>query len=202
MKMLLFSDIHADTRALESLMNVEADAYFCAGDLVNWGRGLETVGDIMKRRAGKVYVIPGNHESESDIRLFCARFGFHAMHGRMMEFDGVRVAALGYSNPTPFDTPGEYSEAELERRLAEFQGYGPQVLICHCPPKDTPLDGTPKGLHFGSSAVADFIKQNQPQMFFCGHVHECAGVEARLGETIGRNLGKDGFLLDFANIKS
>jgi Icc-related predicted phosphoesterase len=32
------------------------------------------------------------------------------------------VAGLGYSNPTPFNTPGEYSEKELAARLAGFAG--------------------------------------------------------------------------------
>ena len=61
---LLFSDIHSDLKALEALMAVEADYYFAAGDLVNWAKGLDKVGAIMKPRAERVMVIPGNHESE------------------------------------------------------------------------------------------------------------------------------------------
>jgi len=41
MKILVFSDIHGDLGALERLMEVEADYYFAAGDMVNWGRGLD-----------------------------------------------------------------------------------------------------------------------------------------------------------------
>ena len=39
-KLLIFSDIHTDLKALERLMQMEADYYFAAGDLVNWSRGL------------------------------------------------------------------------------------------------------------------------------------------------------------------
>ncbi len=35
---LIFSDIHSDSKALEILMDIEADYYFAAGDLVNWGK--------------------------------------------------------------------------------------------------------------------------------------------------------------------
>ena len=63
MKLLIFSDIHNDARALEKLMDIEADYYFSAGDLVNWARGLDAMGEILKRRADRMYVIPGNHES-------------------------------------------------------------------------------------------------------------------------------------------
>ena len=41
MKLLIFSDIHGDKAALERLMGIEADYYIAAGDLANWGRGLD-----------------------------------------------------------------------------------------------------------------------------------------------------------------
>ena len=98
-------------------MAIEADYYFAAGDLANFGRGLDAMGPIMQKHAERMYVIPGNHESEADIARFCREFGFHDFHGRTMEIAGYNVAGLGYSNPTPFDTPGEYSEQELRERL-------------------------------------------------------------------------------------
>src|SRR5580698_9046960 len=106
-KLLVFSDIHSDARALEKLMAIEADYYFCAGDLVNWSRGLDVMGEILKKRGDRVYVIPGNHESDGQIADFCDRFGLHDFHGGQMEISGFQVIGLGYSNPTPFATPGE-----------------------------------------------------------------------------------------------
>jgi hypothetical protein len=195
-KILLFSDIHSDLAALRRLMEIEADRYFAVGDLVNWARGLDAAGEILARRAGKLSVIPGNHESESDIARLCETYGLTPMHGRTVEMGGYHVAALGYSNPTPFDTPGEYSEVEIATRLEPFAGLKPLILICHCPPLGTPLDRAGDGRHFGSSAVAEFIRAHQPAWFFCGHIHEAAGVEATLGKTRGRNLGKNGYLLE------
>src|ERR1700690_3920262 len=110
LKALFFSDIHNDKRALERLMGIDADAYFAAGDLVSWARGLDKMGEVMKRRAGRTYVLPGNHESERDIAKFCERYGFTNFHGETLEVAGKHIAGLGYSSPTPFDTPGEYSE--------------------------------------------------------------------------------------------
>ena len=117
MKLLIFSDIHSDTRALERLMAMDADYYFCAGDLVNWARGLDAMGEIMKARADRLYVIPGNHESARDIEGLCARFGFTNFHEQTVEIGGKHVAGLGYSSQTPFDTPGEYSEEEIATRF-------------------------------------------------------------------------------------
>ena len=100
---LIFSDIHNDRLALEKLMLVEADAYFAAGDLVSWARGLSKMGEVMKPRAGRVYVMPGNHESAHDIETFCREFGFINFHAATAEIAGVRFAGLGYSTPTPFE---------------------------------------------------------------------------------------------------
>ncbi len=177
-------------------MAIEADYYFAAGDLATFGRGLNAMGPIMQKHAERMYVIPGNHESEDDIARFCREFGFHDFHGKTMNIAGCHVAGLGYSNPTPFNTPGEYSEQELADRLNTFSGLDPLVLICHTPPKGTALDRAGEGKHFGSTAIAEFIAREQPLYFYCGHIHEAAGQSATLGRTQGWNVGKRGQLLE------
>ena len=199
MRILFFSDIHSDLKTLDRLMDQPADAYFCVGDLVSWARGLDKAGEILKRQAGKVFVIPGNHETAHDIETFCNDFGFENMHSRSRRFGPVHVAGLGYSNPTPFDTPGEYSEAELGERLEPFAALDPLVLACHCPPHNTALDLGGGKRHFGSTAIASFIERVSPRYFLCGHIHEAEGVQTRLGhegKTLGINVGKRGYLLD------
>jgi len=194
-RLLVFSDIHSDAQALERLMAIDADYYFAAGDLVNWGRGLNKMGEIMKPHAGQVYVLPGNHESAADIAAFCSRFGFVNFHGETLEIEGVHVAGLGYSSPTPFETPGEYSEEEMAERLEKLAEPKPVVMICHAPPFDTALDRVHEGLHAGSRAVRDFIERDQPAHFFCGHIHEAEGVVVQMGSTRAMNVGKKGYLL-------
>jgi len=103
---------------------------------------------------------------------------------------------LGYSSPTPFDTPGEYSEPQMAARLAKFADLDPLVLVCHAPPYGTALDQIRPGLHAGSRAVREFIEKSQPLYFFCGHIHEAEGVEIRIGRTLARNVGKAGYLLE------
>jgi len=199
-KALIFSDIHGDLMALNKLMDVEADWYFAAGDTVSWAKGFERVGPALQRRGGRVCVLPGNHESEADTRAMADRYGLRHFHGEHMELDGVHVAGLGYSTPTPFDTPGEYGEPEMAERLARFESLKPLILICHAPPLKTALDEAGLGRHFGSRAVREFVERNQPKWFFCGHIHEAAGRQIQIGSTHAVNVGKKGFLLDFANL--
>jgi Icc-related predicted phosphoesterase len=196
MRLLVFSDIHGKKSALERLMEIDADYYFAAGDLANWGRGLDELAPVLQKRAERMYVIPGNHESEADIARMCEECGFHNFHGQTIQIGSYTVAGLGYSNPTPFNTPGEYTEQELAARLEKFAGLDPLILICHAPPKDTKLDRAGEGQHFGSTAVRDFIVRNQPAYFYCGHIHEAAGREDTIGRTLGWNVGMQGKVLD------
>jgi Icc-related predicted phosphoesterase len=196
LKLLIFSDIHSNHKALERLAATEADYYFAAGDLVNWARGLDECGRILQPLAGRVYVLPGNHESAGQITAFCNQFGFHDFHGQALRIGAHHVAGLGYSSPTPFNTPGEYSEAELAEQLAPFAGLDPLVLICHAPPHGTALDRVHDGLHAGSRSVREFVDRHQPEYLFCGHVHEAEGAQIEIGKTKAINVGKRGYLLE------
>jgi len=201
MKILVFSDIHSDLRALQKLMEIDAGHYFAAGDMVSWARGLDAVGPILQRRAPNVWVIPGNHESERNITDLCDRYGLRNFHGQTTKLDGFHIAGLGYSNITPFDTPGEYPESEFKTHLSGFAALSPLIMVCHCPPKSTKLDRAGEGKHFGSPAVRDFIEQHQPYYFFCGHIHEAEGSIDTIGRTVAVNVGKRGYLLDLAKIE-
>jgi Icc-related predicted phosphoesterase len=194
-KLLLFSDIHNDWKTLERILTVEADCYISAGDQVSWAKGLDRCGEILKTRGDKVWVLPGNHETAAQITEFCAKYGLNDFHGRHFAVGQWTVAGLGYSSPTPFDTPGEYSEAELAQRLEPFASIEHLVLVCHAPPKETALDQVKPGLHAGSTAVREFIESRQPEYFFCGHIHEAEGKEIRMGRTLARNLGKQAYVL-------
>jgi Icc-related predicted phosphoesterase len=177
-------------------METEADYYVAAGDLASWSRGLEHSGKILRAKADKVWVLPGNHESAEQIASFCNEFGFRNIHDQLFEAGGRQFGGLGYSSPTPFGTPGEYSEAELAERLSHFAGIDGLIMICHAPPYGTALDQIGKGLHAGSHSVLEFIESNQPDYFFCGHIHEAAGQQIRIGKTIAVNAGKRGYLLE------
>jgi Icc-related predicted phosphoesterase len=192
----LFSDVHNDKKTLENVAAQDADFFICAGDLVSWARGLDACGEILQQLGDRLLVIPGNHESAGDIATLCAKFGFQAVHERRINLGGHEFAFLGYSNPTPFDTPGEYSEAEIGRRLEAFRDPVPEVVVCHCPPHGTELDKMRSGGHAGSTAIREFVDQVQPRWFFSGHIHECEGVTTQLGRTTGHNPGKRGFLLE------
>ncbi len=92
MKVLIFSDIHGDIRALERIVAQPADLFINVGDLATFRRGLERCGEVLKPLGERLWVLPGNHETHDDTRTLCDQFGFIDFHRQ--------VRAVGNSNGT------------------------------------------------------------------------------------------------------
>ncbi len=196
MKVLIFSDIHGDIRALEQLVSQPADVYIAAGDLSTFGRALDRCGEVLAPHGDKVWLLPGNHETHEETRELSRRFGFVDFHRQVRQIGSTTWAGLGYSNITPFKTPGEYTEEQIQEALGAFDGLSPLYLVAHVPPKDSQLDEFAPGQHGGSPALRKWVTQAQPVYLFCGHIHECAGRSDRIGQTQCFNVGKAGYTLE------
>ena len=196
MKVLIFSDIHGDIRALERLVAQPADIYISAGDLSNFGKMLDRCGEIMKPLGERAWMLPGNHETQKQNAEFCASFGFTDFHRHIRKIGNSTWAGLGYSNITPFNTPGEYTEDEIAAALKEFDGLPSLNLVVHFPPLNTKLDEFAPGKHAGSATLRAWVEREKPATLFCGHIHETAGIADTLGPTKCFNVGKEGYMLD------
>jgi len=110
-----------------------------------------------------------------------------------VEVAGFQVASLAHVNPTPWNTPREGTEEELQELIDEQVGQldDPRRAIFnfHAPPYGTALDLAPKlrpdltpvmgpggveTVHVGSKAVADAIRKYRPLIGLHGHIHESA----------------------------
>jgi Icc-related predicted phosphoesterase len=104
----------------------------------------------------------------------------------------VSFWGLGGGIPTtPWPWSFDLSEDEAEAALARCPD-GVDVMVLHSPPKGC-LDG-PRSL--GSEALLRGVERVQPRVAVCGHIHECAGEEARIGATRLLNLGPEGTWID------
>lgn len=199
MKILIFSDVHGDLRALERLVQQPADLYIAAGDLATFRRGLDRCGEVLAPLGERLWLLPGNHETYDDTRALCARHGFVDFHRQVRPLESANGsttwAGLGYSNITPFHTPGEYSEEQIAEALAAFNGIEHLHLVVHFPPQDTQLDEFAPGKHAGSPTLRAWVERAKPALLFCGHIHETAGKSEMLGATKCINVGKQGYTL-------
>jgi uncharacterized protein len=200
MRILIFSDIHNSQSALEKIVTQPADLYIDAGDLVSFQKGLDKCGALLSPLREKLWVLPGNHETHDDMKALCARHGFVDFHRQVRRIESstgtTYWAGLGYSNITPFKTPGEYSEEEIAAALGAFEGHSPLYLVIHVPPYGSKLDEFAPGKHAGSAALRKWVERVQPAYLFCGHIHETAGLADTIGATKCANVGKQGMIFE------
>lgn len=123
--------------------------------------------------------------------------------------DEHEVACLGWSNPTPWNSPRECSEEELweriERVASQIRNVRSSVFCFHCPPYDCQIDlapklnpdftpvyaqGRPLMIPVGSESVRRAIEKYQPLLGLHGHIHESSGF-VNIGRTKCLNPGSE-----------
>jgi uncharacterized protein len=119
------------------------------------------------------------------------------------------MISCGTTNITPWHSPREESEEQLEARLdrlaRQVKNPAKAIYNIHVPPYNTSIDRAPKldsnlkpiiipgGVQqtpVGSIATSNIIKRYQPMLALHGHVHESKG-NVRLGRTLCINPGSE-----------
>lgn len=192
MKILAISDPHGDYSKIKEMMEKagDFDLVVIAGDITNFGPD-EKVEELMKMFDRPVLAIPGNCDERSILKALDASKATN-LHGEAKQIGNIRFIGLGGSNLTPFNSPFELSEDEIEKTLEGMVCSAENsddcrtiVLLTHAPPYGA-RDELPCG-HVGSKAIQKFI--NRVDLIICGHIHEAKGLE-KVGKTIVVNPGE------------
>ncbi|MEP5008543.1 metallophosphoesterase, partial [Roseobacter sp.] len=158
-----------------------------AGDYCNRRQDPDGAVALLEGIKVPMILVPGNNESEDEVRQAAPK-NATVLHGQQVDLDGLSIFGLGYAVPvTPFiewscDLSEEAAGAILERCTQT------DILISHSPPKGV-LDRASNGMSLGSVTVLDTIKRVQPKLVLCGHIHDCWGQSANIGESRVVNLG-------------
>lgn len=160
------------------------DGTLLAGDLTEFGPKENAI-KLLKELPKPILAVPGNCDQRDIVDLLRSEgVNLHESKRRLGE---VTFVGIGGSNPTPFNTPFEYSEDEIKKILEPMlKGItGIAILISHAPPKGHG-DMIPNGAHVGSTAIAGFAPKFAA--IVCGHIHEDPSVST-LGRTLVVNPG-------------
>ena len=182
MKILALSDLHADEELLDRLRAVSAtdrfDLVIFCGDITN--RGPVSYAEEVVSLFPKSYAVFGNMDTDEVVEKL-REMGV-LIHGRKVKLKEWNIVGLGGSNPTPFGTPNELSEEQIEAVLRKADVDEFSILVSHPPPYGL-FDEVGAGIHAGSKAVRKIVEEKRPILVICGHVHETEGKEI-LGETL------------------
>jgi Icc-related predicted phosphoesterase len=198
MKLLLFSDLHANAAAAQRLVGRarDVDVLVGAGDFANLRRTLSVCIDVLRQVKKPAVLVAGNHESAEELREECRHWPqAQVLQGSGTIIDGIAFFGIGGGVPvTPF---GPWSYDFTEEQAAELLSRcsNARVLVSHSPPRGL-VDRSSRGQSLGSLAVSDAVVRLQPALVVCGHIHESAGEQARLGSSVVVNAGPGGIIWD------
>ncbi len=193
MRILVVADLHETAVRIPQ----DVDAVFIAGDFTNAG-SLNFVKDVLDSIKTRVFAVSGNMDRKEVLDLLEER-GV-SIHRKVIDFNGFKVFGFGGSSITPFGTPFEFDDEQIEEMIA---GYKADIAVFH----DTPYGffDWVGGKSVGSMAIKRWIENTKPKLVFCAHIHEHKGV-AKFNETLIVKVPpackKEGVLVEFEDLNN
>jgi len=188
MKILALSDLHGDFSKVQALIEHagEIDAVLISGDITNFGPDEKAL-ELIDMFDVPVLAIPGNCDQTSILEVLDSSSAIN-LHKNCYSLGDASFMGLGGSNSTPFNTPFELTDEDMEEAiddmLSSCSGIR-NILLSHAPPFGY-VDELSVG-HVGSHAIARFM--NRFDLIVCGHIHEARGT-AMNGDTTIVNVGE------------
>ena len=191
--------------------HTKVDALFNKVMVDTLKRWLDIAEQRLKDLDAKVFMTPGNDDSFAIDDVLNSSSRIMNPEGKLVMIDNNHeMISSGYSNPTPWDSPREASEEEIEKKIEDMASQVKDMKNCifnlHCPPYDSGLDVAPKlgkdlkpvvvagtGVEMvpvGSTTIRKLIEKYQPLMGLHGHIHEARG-ETKIGRTVCYNPGSE-----------
>ena len=161
----------------------------------------------------KCYWTGGNDDKQDVLDAVASSEHFVNVDGKIVTLEsGHEMLSLGWSTPTPWNTPRECSDEQIGAKLQPLVDTLKNPSTCifnvHVPPYDTGLDVAPKLdasfdppkpvveggqqvlIPIGSAAVRGIIEKTQPILMLCGHIHEVK-AEVKVKRTMCINPGSE-----------
>lgn len=202
-----FRELHDNAQSVSALFNELARQ-----KLVKWV-------DLAEERlagTGKKCFVTGGNDDDPEVLTAIKREGtrsFYACENEMVHVDDDHtMISVGFSTPTPWNTPREVTDDELgimiENMALKVPDMKKAIFNFHDPPIDSSLDtcpkldwskdppeqimmgGQPVLFGAGSRSVRDAIERHQPMLGLHGHIHESQAV-AKIGRTTCINPGSE-----------
>ncbi len=200
MKLLAFVDMHGSLRAMEKLKEKgkRANVILCAGDISIFEQRIEYFLKEFNKLKKPFLIIPGNHEDDEHIDSISTLFGHvYNIHKKTKIIGDYLFLGYGSGGFSVLDREFERVAKRFRKEITKLKKKNPKlktILVTHAPPYKTKLDVI-EGSHVGNKSIRLFIKETKIDMVVCGHLHENAGKEEKIGKTRIINPGMFGRLI-------
>lgn len=198
MKILVTSDLHGDTKLMSTLKERSkmADLLLVAGDIT--GKHFE-VDDFKSLQALQK---DDEKKFNKSMEALCIPYRYILGNDDWIDghsknilqksefFKGFALDPFAYVPITPFRTNREMNENMLRYHLSKIKKKENQIILAHTPPLFCGDTLYPSSRHCGSRAVREWIDENQPKFWLCGHIHEDFSC-TYIGNTIVLNAACD-----------
>jgi len=171
---LLIADLHGQFGKIDSFLELSPEAVFIAGDITNMGP-VDAVDDVLSRIDVPCFAVPGNCDPREILEVL-EHSDAVCLHGSKINLGKMTLVGVGGSNPTPFGTPFELTDKQIDDLLnsamKNMEKAVHNVLLSHAPPFEA-LD-KPAGEHVGSHSIRKHLKAFD--LVCCAHIHEARGI--------------------------
>ena len=166
---------------------------------------LDLADERLAGKSAQLYMSPGNDDWFVIDEMIDAAKLIKPCDMRNVDLDGHEMITCSWSNPTPWQTPRELPEEELEAKLEGLcqtvRNNETAIYNFHVPPHGYSLDLCPKlsedltmsaeeKIHAGSIGAKHMVEKYQPLLGLFGHIHESRGAQ-KAGRTLLINPGSE-----------
>lgn len=201
MKILAAGDIHGDISVARKLASraerEKVDLVVLAGDISGDDDLLPGVISPFLEKKKKILFVPGNHESLATADFIADFYGITNLHGYSVRYENIGIFGCSGNNLGIHQISEEEIFRLLERGFDKVKDSKKKVMVTHVHPFGAKMGklGHPL-VRNGSKGITKAIKEFQPDILICSHVHEASGIEEKLGKTKVINVGTEGKIID------
>ena len=199
MRIFSTGDFHGDTRLAEKLAEEaakeKADLVIICGDITRANEKTENLIGPFLKKGQKVAFIPGNHESFATADFLEELYGTTNLHGKGRMYDNIGIFGCGGANIGIEQLTEEEMYEKLREGFEKIKDAKKKVMVTHVHPSGSSMERL-TDFFPGSTGIRKALDSFKPDILFCCHVHEAAGLEEKIGDTKVINVCRLGKIID------
>lgn len=199
LKILAAADFHGQSILSEKLAEQaereDVDLVVLCGDLLNSMADSKNIIKPFVDKGKKVMFVPGNHDGFALGDFLAELYGVKNLHNSFEIVDKIGFFGCGGANVGWEALSEDQIFQVMKRNFYYVKGANKKIMISHVHPAESQIEKFSKFVP-PSSGITKAIRELEPDILLCSHVHEAEGVEEYIGKTKVFNVGRRGKILE------